>query len=105
MQRKRVMLHPKTMKPIVLLRVKLVENQDNIPAPEDMLLNTDAEPDLSQGIVSLFNGKDLSGWSTKGGECKFEAKDGILIGTCVPGSPSTYLSTDRADYRDFILGR
>jgi hypothetical protein len=30
-------------------------------------------------------------------------KEGIIIGTCVPDSPSTYLSTERADYRDFIF--
>lgn len=82
---------------------KKYKNQENIPAPEDTLLNTDAEPDLTEGFTSLFNGKDLSGWSPKGGDCKFEVKDGMLVGTCVPGSPSTYLSTERNDYTDFIF--
>ncbi|WP_372721491.1 DUF1080 domain-containing protein [Novipirellula sp.] len=79
------------------------KNQQNIPPADEMLLNTDAEPDLSEGFTSLFNGKDLTGWSPKGGTCTFEANDGVLKGTCVPGSPSTYLSTDKDDYRDFIF--
>ncbi|MEM6470342.1 MAG: DUF1080 domain-containing protein [Planctomycetota bacterium] len=77
--------------------------QQNIPQPEEMLLNTDQEPELSEGFVDLFNGADLSGWKPKGGKCKFEVKDGIVIGTCVPKSESTYLSTDRDDYANFIF--
>jgi hypothetical protein len=79
------------------------KSQQNAPKPAEMLLNTDAEPDLTEGFKSLFNGKDLSGWTPKGGTCKFEAKDGLLIGTVVPGSPSTYLSTEKADYTDFVF--
>jgi hypothetical protein len=79
------------------------KNQENAPKPGEMLLNTDKEPDLTKGFQDLFNGKDLTGWSPKGGDCKFEAKDGLLIGTCVPDSPSTYLSSDRADFSDFIF--
>lgn len=79
------------------------KTQENVPKPEAMLLNTDPEPSLTEGFMSLFNGKDLSGWSPKGGTCKFEAKDGLLIGTCVPGSNSTYLCTDRTDFTDFIF--
>lgn len=82
---------------------KKYKSQENAPKPKDMLLNTDAEPDLSEGFTSLFNGKDLTGWTPKGGECKFEVKNGMLVGTCVPGSPSTYLSTDRSDYKDFVF--
>lgn len=72
-------------------------------APEDALINTDAEPDLSDGFVSLYNGKDLSGWTPRGGHCTFEANGEAITGTCVKGSPSTYLSTDREDYTDFIF--
>lgn len=79
------------------------KKQENVPKPEEMLLNTDAEPDLTEGFQSLFNGKDLTGWSPKGGTCKFEAKDGCIIGTCVEGSNSTYLSTDDQSYADFIF--
>ena len=76
--------------------------QKNAPDPAKMLLNTDAEPDLTTGFIDLFNGKDLKGWSPKGGSCTFEVSDGVIAGTCVQGSPSTYLSTER-DYRDFVF--
>ena len=58
---------------------------------------------MSKGFVSLTNGKDLSDWTPLGGNCTFEVKDGVIVGTCVIGSPSTYLSTDKADYSDFIF--
>ncbi|MBD3373504.1 DUF1080 domain-containing protein [candidate division KSB1 bacterium] len=77
--------------------------QENAPEPKEMLLNTDPEPDLSEGFVSLFNGKDLTGWTPKGGSCEFKAQDGMIVGITVPGSPSTYLCTDRNDFSDFIF--
>lgn len=79
------------------------EKQDNAPQPGDMLLNTDAEPDLSTGFTALFNGTDLTGWNPKGGTCTFEVQDGQIVGTCVPGSNSTYLSTDKNDFTDFVF--
>ena len=79
------------------------QKQANAPEPGEMLLNTDAEPDLAVGFVSLLNGKDLSGWESKGGKSTFEFKDGIVVGTCVPGEASTYLCTKRADYGDFVF--
>ena len=82
---------------------KQYKNQANVPTPSDMQLNTDAEPDLEDGFESLFNGKDLSGWTPKGGTHKFEVVDGNIVGTCVPGSESTYLSTDRDDFKDFLF--
>jgi hypothetical protein len=72
-------------------------------APGDALINTDAEPELSDGFVSLYNGKDLEGWTPRGGHCTFEASGESIVGTTVKGSPSTYLSTDREDYTDFIF--
>lgn len=82
---------------------KKYKGQNNAPKPSEMLLNTDAEPDLKEGFKSLINGTDLTGWTPKGGTCKFEMKDGMLIGECVPGSNSTYLSTEKNDYKDFIF--
>jgi hypothetical protein len=79
------------------------KGQENAPQPDEMLLNTDPEPDVTTGFTPLFNGEDLSGWTPKGGTCSFEAKDGLLIGTCVAGSPSTYLCTDKSDYGDFVF--
>ena len=79
------------------------QKQKNAPKPEDMLLNEDKEPALTEGFADLFNGKDLSGWTPKGGKGKFEAKEGMIVGTVVPGTPSTYLCTDKADYADFVF--
>lgn len=79
------------------------KGQQNIPELDKMLLNTDSEPELADGFTSLYNGKDLSGWTPKGGTCSFEAKGEILTGTCVPGSSSTYLCTDNADFTDFVF--
>jgi hypothetical protein len=83
--------------------IKHYEKQANAPKSEDQLLNTDAEPNIKAGFVSLFNGKNLTGWKPKGGTCKFGVRDGLLVGTCVPGSNSTYLSTENADFSDFIF--
>jgi hypothetical protein len=52
--------------------------------------------------VSLFNGKDLSGWKQLNGQAKFEAKNGEIIGTTVPNTPNSFLATDK-EYTDFIL--
>ena len=77
--------------------------QKNAPKPNEMLLNTDDEPDLTEGFVDLFNGKDLEGWEAKGGTCTFEVKDKQIVGTCVKGSKSTYLCTKKTDYKDFVF--
>ena len=79
------------------------KTQENVPKPGDMLLNEDKEPELTSGFVDLFNGKDLTGWAPKGGESTFEVKDGIIVGTVVADTPSTYLCTDRADFTNFIF--
>ncbi|YCM46925.1 sulfatase-like hydrolase/transferase (plasmid) [Verrucomicrobiaceae bacterium 227] len=83
--------------------IKFYEKQKFVPAPDEMLINTSSEPDLTTGFTSLYNGRDLSGWSPIGGTSRFEAKGDTIVGTCVPGSPSTYLSTDRVDYTDFVF--
>lgn len=83
--------------------IKKYAKQKHIVPPDQALLNTEKEPDLSEGFVELYNGKDLDGWTSRGGSCTFEAKDDVIVGTTVPGSPSTYLSTKREDYSDFIF--
>lgn len=83
---------------------KKYRTQENAPQPDAMLLNTQPEPDLSGEMTSMFNGTDLTGWTPFGGECKFDVRDdGIVVGTCVQGSNSTYLCTDRDDYGDFLF--
>jgi 3-keto-disaccharide hydrolase len=51
---------------------------------------------------SLFNGKDLSGWSVKGGKAPFVVEDNAIVGASVRNSPSTFLASNKR-YDDFIL--
>lgn len=79
------------------------QKQENAPIPGEMLLNTDPEPDLQEGFVSLLNGRDLAGWTVKGGKSTFRYENGVVTGTCVPDEASTYLCTEKEDYGDFVF--
>jgi hypothetical protein len=83
--------------------IAVYEKQELLPDPKDMLINTDPEPKLVKGFKSLYNGKNLDGWVPKGGHSTFEAKGDAIVGTTVKGSPSTYLSTTKDDYTDFVF--
>ncbi len=50
----------------------------------------------------LFDGKTLSGWRQLGGQARYEAKDGIIVGTAVEGTPNSFLTTEKT-YSDFIF--
>ncbi len=52
--------------------------------------------------VSLFDGETLNGWTIKGGDAKYEVKDGMIAGTTVRDTPNSFLTTDKI-YDDFIL--
>ncbi|MBN1420753.1 MAG: DUF1080 domain-containing protein [Planctomycetes bacterium] len=54
------------------------------------------------GWVSLFNGKDLTGWTQINGTATYEAADGAIVGTTAEGSPNSFLCTVR-HYEDFEL--
>jgi hypothetical protein len=54
------------------------------------------------GWTTLFNGKDLAGWTELEGKTKFEAKDGMIIGTTIPNNPNSVLCTNKS-YDNFIL--
>ena len=51
--------------------------------------------------VSLFNGKNLDGWTINGTE-KWYVEDGLLVCESGPDKAYGYLSTD-ANYDDFVL--
>ena len=55
-----------------------------------------------KGFVYIFNGKDLSGWTQKGGKAQYTVKDGEIVGTAVPSTPNSFLCTQKI-YGDFIL--
>jgi len=59
-------------------------------------------PASAAETVELFNGKDLSGWTKRGGDAKYAVENGEIIGGSVPNTPNTFLTTDD-EYGDFIL--
>ncbi|MFS8617640.1 MAG: DUF1080 domain-containing protein [Solitalea sp.] len=56
---------------------------------------------FAQGFKSLFNGKDLSGWTIHGTE-KWYVEDGTLVCESGPDKEYGYLSTNKK-YKDFVL--
>lgn len=82
---------------------KKYKKQENVPDPAKMLLNQEVEPELESDFVDLFNGKDLKGWIPKGGEARFEVIGGMIVGTAVSGTPSSYLATDKVDFENFVF--
>ncbi|MCF8380291.1 MAG: DUF1080 domain-containing protein [Bacteroidales bacterium] len=52
--------------------------------------------------VSLFNGVDLSGFVQRGGNAVFEARESVILGVTVWGTPNSFLCTEQ-EYSDFIL--
>lgn len=52
--------------------------------------------------VDLFDGKTLNGWKQRGGEAKYTVEDGVIVGTTVPKTPNSFLTTEK-NYGDFIL--
>ncbi|MCA9442106.1 MAG: DUF1080 domain-containing protein [Candidatus Omnitrophica bacterium] len=55
-----------------------------------------------EGWVSLFDGKNLDGWTQKNGTATYRVEDGTIVGKTTPGSPNSFLCTDK-EYGDFEL--
>jgi len=55
-----------------------------------------------QQWTPLFNGKNLHGWTQKGGKAAYAVERGVITGTSAPGTPNSFLCTE-AEYADFIL--
>jgi hypothetical protein len=51
---------------------------------------------------SLFNGLDLDGWVQLNGTARFAVENGTVVGSCVIGSPNSFLCT-KEKFADFIL--
>lgn len=56
----------------------------------------------NDGWVSLFNGKDLTGWHQLNGKANYQVLNGEIVGTTVSDTPNSFLATDK-DYGDFVL--
>jgi len=61
-----------------------------------------AAPAARSGPIALFNGKDLSGWTQRGGKAVYLVEGDAIVGETRPKQPNSFLCTDR-DYSDFIL--
>jgi hypothetical protein len=52
--------------------------------------------------VKIFNGKDLKGWTKRGGAATYKVEDGVIVGRSAPNTSNTFLCTDD-EYGDFTL--
>ena len=51
---------------------------------------------------SLFNGKDLAGWTKRNGQAEYRVENGEITGITKTGTPNTFLCTEK-NYGNFIL--
>jgi hypothetical protein len=54
------------------------------------------------GMVNLFNGKNLEGWTQRNGTATYRVDGDSIVGTTSEGSPNSFLCTDKL-YGDFEL--
>ncbi|NWK56138.1 DUF1080 domain-containing protein [Verrucomicrobiaceae bacterium N1E253] len=52
--------------------------------------------------VNLFNGKDFTGWTQKGGKATYTVENGTIVGHSVTKTPNTFMCTEKL-YGNFIL--
>jgi len=52
--------------------------------------------------VDLFNRKNFKGFKQLNGKAKYEAKDGMMVGSTVLKTPNSFMATTK-EYSDFIL--
>ncbi len=57
---------------------------------------------LAGDAIELFNGKDLTGWTKRGGKATYTVENGVVVGHSAPNSTNTFLCTNK-DYGDFEL--
>ncbi|MDE0826796.1 MAG: DUF1080 domain-containing protein [Akkermansiaceae bacterium] len=61
-----------------------------------------ADPVKGDGSASLFNGKNLDGWTQRNGTATYRVEDGAIVGKTKEGSPNSFLCTDKL-YGNFEL--
>src|SRR5436190_24386098 len=52
--------------------------------------------------VELFNGKDFTGWTKRGGNASYEVEDGEIVGRSAPNTTNTFLCTNK-EFGDFAM--
>ncbi len=56
----------------------------------------------AEGEVKLFNGKDLAGWTKRGGAATYLVENSEIVGRSAPNTTNTFLCTNK-EYGDFQL--
>src|ERR1035438_10152806 len=83
------------------IEIKEQEPVGLAPLPPKEMPGKDAAPfPVEEGFVSLFNGKDLTGWKINGRE-NWRVVNGVLTGS--QGANLRSIATPRDDYGDFHL--
>ena len=59
-------------------------------------------PAQDSGLVDLFNGKNLDGWTQRNGTATYRVEDNTIVGKTNDGSPNSFLCSDKL-YGDFEL--
>jgi hypothetical protein len=59
-------------------------------------------PASAEQEVQIFNGKDFTGWTKRGGVATYRVEDGVIIGRSAPNTTNTFMTTDK-EFGDFIL--
>ncbi len=54
------------------------------------------------GVIELFDGRTLNGWKQLNGSAEYRVVDGAIVGATRPGTPNSFLATER-EFGDFIL--
>ena len=67
-----------------------------------LLVLLNAAPVFAEQTIEVFNGRNLEGWTTRGGDAKYAVENGEIVGRSVPNTPNTFLTTDK-EFGDFIL--
>jgi hypothetical protein len=67
-----------------------------------MIVSCAQNQDAQDPWTPLFNGKDLEGWTQKGGEANYTVENGVVVGSTVLNTPNSFLTTNE-NYDDFIL--
>lgn len=67
-----------------------------------LFLTAGLQANADDGWVSLFNGKDLSGWKKLNGKAEYHIEGDAIVGVSQLNTPNTFLTTEKM-YTDFIL--
>lgn len=88
---------------LLLAAPAIADNHKEAPAlPAGLPANVDTATLEKAGFKSLFNGKDLTGWRSTGGNAEYEVQDDSIRGFGKDIKGNTFLRTE-AEYSDFIF--